>query len=194
MRNRGYLTWWVGGLLLLSLFLAGVAVVVVAIQRANLGHKEPVYTPKELYSRAIDQVDHGQYVLAEQYLEQALAKEDDATYRSQLAVVKYRLKEYPEAIDEYKKLAESKQDLGFVYNGIGNAYRDWGAEHIDQAIAAYQQAITTDPKYASAYSNLALLYASQGRTAQAIALLDQGYAATGQGELLQVKSSITNRS
>ncbi|MBU6389697.1 tetratricopeptide repeat protein [Patescibacteria group bacterium] len=169
----------------------GVATVLI-VRNATKGvlDKSPQYTSQQLYENAVQQVDKGSYSTAENYLEQALLKEDNATYRSELAVVKYRLKEYDQAIAEYEKLVNKKQDPAFAWNGIGNAYRDWAgtdaahkSQYLQQAEYAYRQAIQADPKYTAAYSNLALLLQNKGDTAGAKTVLNQGISQTSQPEL-----------
>jgi len=177
--------------LVLVLALVVVLVSLLKIQQVAINHAQPTYQAKELYSKAVDQIDHGSYATAEDYLKQALTKEDEATYRNQLAVVEYRLKKYPEAIAQYTTLVTAKQDLGFSYNGIGNAYRDWG-NHVAQAEAAYNQAITADPQYIAAYSNLALLQNTEGNKAAALKTLEAGIAANPQSadELRSIEKTL----
>jgi tetratricopeptide (TPR) repeat protein len=176
--------------------LAGVGILlwgVLQSQRLALS-EEPAYTATELYAKAVEQAGAGEYALAEKYLESALTKQDDPSYRSQLAVVKYRLKKYDQAIAQYKKLVEAKKDLGFAWNGIGNAYRDWaeqaeleqltGSEaYLRDAELAYKEAIAADARYVAAYSNLAYLWFDQGKQSEARGLLAQGITATDSGEL-----------
>jgi len=175
-----------------------IALFVTAKLAQNLANKEPTYTAKELYDHAATQINSGNYTLAEQYLEKALSEEDDSSYRNQLAVVKYRLKKYGEAIDEYNKLIAASKDVPFAWNGIGNAYRDWAQAAPDQqteyeqnAINAYKKAISVNEGYVAAYSNLALLYNSQGHKDLALQTLDQGISATKSSELERVKSTIS---
>ena len=175
--------------------LLGVATIQI-VHRLNK-QAQPSYTASDLYSTALAQVDKGNYKQAEAYLEQALLKEDDQTYRNQLAVVKYRLKEYGDAVIQYHILIDRKQDVAFSWNGIGNAYRDWAtvdlAQHdadIAQATHAYQSAIAADPGYVAAYSNLALLLNSEGKHGEALAIVDQGIAATKQPELTTLRSQL----
>jgi len=162
-----------------ALLIVGLVVILISllkIQQISVSHNQPAYQAQELYTRAVDQINHGSYSSAEDYLQQALLKQDDATYRNQLAVVEYRLKKYPEAIAQYTKLVALKQDLGFSYNGIGNAYRDWGG-HNAEAETAYNQAIVADPHYIAAYSNLALLQSSEGKKTDAEATIAHGITA-----------------
>jgi len=154
--------------------------------------QQPVYQAKELYANAVQQIDKGQYQSAESYLEQALSKEDSATYRNQLAVVKYRLKKYQESIDEYQKLIDEKSGVAFAYNGMGNAYRDWGG-HNSEAESSYRKSIGADKTYAAAYSNLALLLKTEDRLPEALEILDDGIAATGQQALSDLKTTIQQK-
>ena len=180
-------------------FLASVFLLYTTarMQRGLLG-KQPAYSGQQLYGNAVQQIQKGDYAQAEGDLEQALLKEEDASYRNQLAVVKYRLGKYAEAVQQYQKLVDSKQDQSFAWNGIGNAYRDWATQDKGQlsdrqakAADAYRQAIKADPGYTAAYSNLALMLSSQGNLPEALKVLDQGIAAAGGTDLQPVRTSLT---
>jgi tetratricopeptide (TPR) repeat protein len=190
----------VGGIIFAGLILIAAIIVLFASAKLqqNLLKKQPEYTSQQLYDRAVAQVDTGQYQTAETYLEQALLKQDDATYRNQLAVVKYRLKKYQEAIDQYQKLITDGKDASFAWNGIGNAYRDWAdaetrrqVEFRGDAEDSYKKAIVLNSGYVAAYSNLALLYDEEGKKSDAISVLNQGIAATASKDLEQVKTTIS---
>lgn len=190
---------WVIGGLLLGIALIGISVVLYFTARIQQGllTQPPQYTASQYYARAVAQIDQGDYQQAENYLEQALLKEDDATYRNQLAVVKYRLKKYDEAIREYQKLIAAGIDVSFAWNGIGNSYRDWANEHKDKqdeyqqkAIEAYQKSLSSNEKYIAAYSNWAILLDSLNKHQDAIVVLDQGIAKTGSEELINIKSTL----
>jgi len=112
--------------------------------------------------------------------------------------VEYRLKKYPESIAEYQKLISAQQDVAFAWNGIGNAQRDWAdqdsahkADHQTEAIAAYQKAIAANDQYVAAYSNLAILYQSQGQNDKAVAIVNQGIMKTNQPELQDLLTHLT---
>lgn len=187
-------------------FIIILAVVIVAaggttalyvtakIQRSLL-QKNPEYSSKQYYSQALDQIENGDYTEAEKYLESALKKEDDSTYRNQLAVVKYHLKKYEESEKEYQILINNKKDLAFCYNGLGNVFRDWaeveGIEDRDgkltKAEEYYRQSIEVDKKYIAAYSNLAILLSNQKRQDESLMILDQGIKETESTELSKMK-------
>lgn len=160
-------------------------------------NKTPTYSAQDLSKKASELIDKGDYTSAESYLEKALLKEDDSTYRNSLAVVKYRLKKYDEAITQYQKLIDQKKDVAFSWNGIGNAYRDWASEkpemkadYEQKALGAYSQSIAADTLYVAAYSNKALLLRSENKTAEAIQILNQGITATGQSALITLKTQL----
>lgn len=183
-------------LLVLLVIVAGVLVVFTS-KLQNVLNTPPSYSAAQLSDKAKEQIDKGSYQSAESYLEQALLKENDATYRNNLAVVKYRLKKYGEAIEQYKLLIAAGKDEAFAWNGIGNAYRDWAeqdpSKKVDyqaQALDAYKKAIASNPQYVAAYSNEALLLSSMGRVADAQAVLDAGIVATSQPELTKLKESL----
>lgn len=191
---------FIGAVVFVGLLLIAALVVLltgVRLQQTLLS-RQPDYTSQQLYEKAVQQVDAGGYQEAEKYLEQALLKGDDSNYRNELAVVKYRLKKYQESIDQYQKLISSGKDAAFAWNGIGNAYRDWADQDTARktqlqanAEDAYKKSITLNAQYVAAYSNLALMYHSQGKKEQAITVLNQGITATASKELDQVKTTIS---
>jgi tetratricopeptide (TPR) repeat protein len=191
--------WLIFGIIVVVIILIASIVILFVSAKLQQGllSQAPNYDSQQLYSRGVEQVDKGDYPSAESYIEESLLKQDDNSYRSQLAVVKYRLKKYSEAIDQYQKLIAAGKDVSFAWNGVGNAYRDWAATDTSQqaareasAIDAYQKAITLNPQYVAAYSNLALLYQSQGNLSEAAKVLDAGVAATGRTELSDMKKNI----
>jgi tetratricopeptide (TPR) repeat protein len=193
---------WVGSALAVGIVLviaaAGMLFVTARLQQ-DLLTRTPQYNATDLYSRGVAQLEGGDYKAAEDLLEQALQQQDESSYRSQLAVVKYRLKKYPEAIAHYEKLISAGKDASFAWNGIGNAYRDWADQDAVRAdelrlksVDAYRQAILLNGQYVAAYNNLALLYDSQEMNAEAQIILDQGIAATSSSELRETRSRITS--
>lgn len=177
-------------LFLFFLLLVGVGVVAYAtwqIQRHFLP-QVATYSAQDLGNKAKDQLDAGNYATAENYLQQALQKQDDRTYRSQLAVVEYRLKKYPQSITEYKRLIANQQDVAFAENGVGNANRDWGEGHYAEAEAAYRASFMADKQYVAAYSNLALLLRSENNVPEAMTVLSTGITATTDPGLVKLKT------
>ena len=192
----------------LLLVLFGIVILLAALfvlyttakLQKNLLSKSPAYSGQQLYASAEQQIQKGDYSQAESYLRDALSKEDDSSYRNQLAVVEYRLRNYAEAIVQYQKLIQAKQDPAFAFNGIDNAYRDWAlqdpskrTEREQLAITAYHSAISADAHYSAAYSNLALLLASENKQSDALVIIDQGYAITKSDELQKTRNSITGK-
>ena len=60
-------------------------------------------------------------------------------------------------------------ELARIYFRLGNLYFDSGK--LDKAESAYKQAIEEDPKYASAYHNLGVVYRRQGKIGQSVKML-----------------------
>jgi tetratricopeptide (TPR) repeat protein len=185
---------------LILLLAVCVILFVSARLQQSLLTQAPQYDAPVLYNKSVEQVEKGDYGAAEQLLEQALRAQDDATYRSELAVVKYRLKKYPESVELYAKLIADGKDAAFAWNGTGNAYRDWAdsepasaAEHREKAIAAYNQAIILNSEYIAAYSNLALLYDDMNKQDLALKTLDAGIAATRSNDLVLTRQRIAQK-
>ncbi|MCC2631346.1 MAG: Tetratricopeptide 1 repeat-containing protein [Patescibacteria group bacterium] len=180
---------------ILTLLVIGLVVILLFLKvdpKTLLGTKSPQYSSQELSSQAAAHLEKGEYGVAESYLEQALLKENDATYRSNLAVVKYRLKKYEQAVAEYQRLIDQKHEVAFAWNGMGNAYRDWASEDLGatdkrkKAEEAYRNSFKANPQYVAAYSNLSLLLFSEGRTEEARKITEQGIGATNAAELKEL--------
>jgi tetratricopeptide (TPR) repeat protein len=175
---------------LATIVLAGVALVVVSAvggwsKVRELNQTSPSYSALELATRAAEQQRSG-----ETLYEQALVKDAKLEYRAQLALVKYRLKKYEEAIASYQELIKAGSNAAFAYNGIGNAYRDWAlledSNKIfrqNEAEQAYRKAIAADTGYVVGYTNLAILLEDQGKIAEAVNIAKQGLEATKRTEL-----------
>jgi tetratricopeptide (TPR) repeat protein len=180
---------------LATIVLAGVALVVVSAvggwsKVRELNQTSPSYSALELATRAAEQQRSGDVSGAETLYEQALVKDAKLEYRAQLALVKYRLKKYEEAIASYQELIKAGSNAAFAYNGIGNAYRDWAlledSNKIfrqNEAEQAYRKAIAADTGYVVGYTNLAILLEDQGKIAEAVNIAKQGLEATKRTEL-----------
>src|SRR5215468_9390417 len=78
-----------------------------------------------------------------------------------VADVKLASEQYDEAIKFYKKAIglETKDGVSFEYSKLGQAYRLQGKP--EEALAAYQKALETNPKNPEAYYGFALTYEAQ---------------------------------
>ena len=191
MKGKSLLT--ILGILLFAVLLAGLLILVFTtfkLQQA-LKPKAPQYSAADLGKRGELQLASGDYAQAEDYLKQSLLKQDDGSYRSKLAVVEYRLKKYPDAVEQYRELITRGQDVAFAENGIGNAERDWGATHYADAEAAYRASFAADKGYVAAYSNLALLLNAENKRQEALDVLSAGIAATGDPQLTAVRTMLS---
>ena len=178
---------WIVILVFLAIILiVGIAFALYATYKIkqNSLNKAPNYSSNELYQNAQQQVSKGDYSQAENELLQAVAKDENPIYLSQLAVVEYQLKNYDNALADYQKLISEKKDISFAWNGIGNVYRDQGFK--DKAVDAYKKAIAIDSQYVAAYSNLALIQVETSKNT-ALQTIDQGIKATDSNELRQVR-------
>ena len=180
------------GILLFSVLLAGLLILIFTtfkLQEA-LKPKAPQYTAADLGKKGEQQLASGDYAQAEDYLKQSLLKQDDGSYRSKLAVVEYRLKKYPDAVEQYRVLIANGQDVAFAQNGIGNADRDWGVAHFADAETAYKASFAADKGYVAAYSNLALLQNTEHNRSAALEVLSAGIVATGNLQLVALKATL----
>jgi tetratricopeptide (TPR) repeat protein len=197
MRKQLRHGWYgVGVTILILIGVVLVLVLVVTVGEALVKRHQlnalvnPELSAVQLASKAQLQQDNGDLAGAEKSLEEALVKEAKPDYESQLAVVKYRLKKYEEAIAEYQKLIDAQHDPAFAWNGMGNAYRDWAnteetnrTERRQKAVDAYRQSIKADIEYVAAYSNQALLLVDMDQKPEAIKVVQAGYNQTHRKEL-----------
>jgi len=199
MRSKRFLITGAILIVIILIVAAGFLALISVRLQQRFSQSATNYSGNELYSRAVAQVDSGNYKSAEEYLQQALQKQEDPTYRNQLAVVQYRLQKYPEAVASYQQLIDEKQDVAFAWNGMGNAYRDWADQdkdqaqksaHQDLAVSAYRSSLQEDAHYVAAYSNLALLLNGEGNTKDALTTLDVGIAKTQEPALQKIKDSL----
>ena len=100
--------------------------------------------------------------------------------RLQLAKVYLQIEAYTEAVDEYRRIialtevhpvsendrTEHNADIAAVYYGLGLAYT--GLEKFEDAITAYQHAITYAPDWAHTHAALASVYTNMHRYAEAL--------------------------
>lgn len=80
-----------------------------------------------------------------------------------------RAKRYKEGIDLLVEVLRYGVLKPQVYFRLGNIYFDQG--DLSRAEYAYQRAIQEDPKYASAYHNLGVVYRRQGKVDQSVKML-----------------------
>ncbi|CAN5117195.1 hypothetical protein BH11PAT4_BH11PAT4_0010 [soil metagenome] len=180
---------------LATIVLAAIALLVISAvggwtKVRELNQVAPSYSALELATRAAEQQRSGDVSGAETLYEQALVKDAKLEYRAQLALVKYRLKKYEEAISGYQELIKADSNVAFAYNGIGNAYRDWSLLEESNKIfrqseaeRAYRKAIVADSGYVVGYTNLAILLEDQGKISDAVNIAKQGLEATKRSEL-----------
>ena len=201
-RSKRAWFWIFGGIIIailaVVLVILGISVVSALLQAKKINSAVSTdLTAAQLASVAQQQQQNGDLAGAELSLEQAMIKESKPDYESQLAVVKYRLKKYSDAIAEYQKLIAAKQDPAFAWNGIGNAYRDWALQDTSsrldrqaKAIDAYKQALVADPAYLASYTNQVLLLKDMGRISDALSVAKDGYSKTQRKELQDLISQL----
>ena len=91
----------------------------------------------------------------------------------QLAIAQYNTSAYEEAAATYEKML-SLEDTAFARNNYANVLRDWGKT--DDAIAAYETAISMDETLVTPYINLASVLARQEKVQEAITILENALA------------------
>ncbi len=80
-----------------------------------------------------------------------------------------RGKRHKEAIDLLVDLLRYGEEKAAIYFRLGNVYFDAG--DLGRAEYAYQRAVQEDPRHASAYHNLGVVYRKQGKIAESVKML-----------------------
>lgn len=100
---------------------------------------------------------------------------------------------YTEAIAAFTKAIEIDPKQVQAYVGRADAYmglyESGGEENLQLAQTDYEEALRLDDQQAEVYLQLAALYTQQGDTEKALALLRQGYQATGDARLAAVETA-----
>jgi tetratricopeptide (TPR) repeat protein len=136
------------------------------ILRGELGPHH--YQIDTLMDRAFHYADMGEWKTALEWIERALAldPDDDQILYNQARI----LQEIDEqaSIPVYERVAGlTEHDARPAYN-VANIY--WRRGELERAIAAYEQAIATDPTFVSSYHNLGVIYEEMGQVERAIEL------------------------
>lgn len=114
------------------------------------------------------------------YKAQLVADATQIEIRLKLAKVYLQIEAYTEAVDEYRRVlslmavetlpgnerTNQNSDISDAYYGLGLAYT--GLEKFEDAVAAYQRAITYKPTWAYSHAALASVYANMHRYAEAL--------------------------
>lgn len=190
--------WWRWLLVLVLLIVIGFVVVALGggviggvLQYRKLTTTQQVdYTADQLAEQAKKAKEEGDLSTAEKSYEMAIKKETKLDYEVQLSLVKYRLKKYEEAINMFRSILPRSTEPAFIWNGIGNMYRDWAysesarrSERLIEAETAYRSSFGTDTRYLAAYSNLALMLEENREYDKAIKVAEIGLVATKSKEL-----------
>jgi Flp pilus assembly protein TadD len=95
--------------------------------------------------------------------ENALAS--DVLYHFNSGVTYYNQKDFPKAIQAYRKVIELDPTYVEAYNNLGILYQMMG--DMDKALGAYQKSTKINPKYEKGYNNLGVLLLLSGRYEEA---------------------------
>ncbi|HYF93391.1 MAG TPA: tetratricopeptide repeat protein [Symbiobacteriaceae bacterium] len=143
---------------------------------------------------AVKAVEDRYYAEAAPLLQEITASRPEAAVYTHLGTAKYNLNDTAGAIEAWSKAAEMKPELkAEMRNYVGNALRD--AKRLDEAEAAYREALQLDPTGWQAATNLATMLRTNGKVEQAIAVLEEvartnGHVKPLQDLLASLKSSV----
>lgn len=121
----------------------------------------------------VEALELGNFNEAGVKFEKVLRKESnnlDAIY--QLAIVKYRRKEYDEAIRDLNVVTKMNPESKDPYNILGNIYRDLGNN--EEAIKNYNRAIQKDPNFISSYIYLIVFFMDINKKEEAMLIVNDG--------------------
>lgn len=101
---------------------------------------------------------------------------ENAMAYNNLGLTYKKLNDINRAIEYLKAAIKREPNIAVIYNNLGNAYRklpEIDSAIIDSAIAAYQNAISTDTNYATPHFNLSYCYEAKGNIQKAISELER---------------------
>ena len=127
-----------------------------------------------LYDRAFNELSQGQTSVGLASLEEAVNLDPrQPLYQNTLGIVRLSLKNFPQAMDAFKKALEIKPDYAEAQHNLGVTLAEMG--RWEEAINAYRKALTipTNVNPESVYTNMGLAYYNLGRLAEAEGALRQ---------------------
>ena len=132
--------------------------------------KEPAITAETRFAAGqLAESQNNPAVAIKQYEEALRLKSDHVPALYRLGVVQAQVKQYPKAIETWKRYLAATHDSANGYGNLGFCYElsgDWHA-----AEAAYQKGIAKDPKSQPCRVNYGLMLARQDRMTDAITQL-----------------------
>ncbi len=132
--------------------------------------KEPTITAETRYAAGqLAESQNNPANAIKQYEEALRLKSDHVPSLYRLGVVQAQVKQYPKAIDTWKRYLKATHDSANGYGNLGFCYElsgDWQA-----AEGAYQKGIAKDPKSQPCRVNYGLMLARQDRMTDAITQL-----------------------
>jgi len=111
--------------------------------------------------------DIGQYDKAIDYYSKVLEKNPQHKYAIHNIGLAYEKKGDIQKALEYFKSSDSKTDLAYAYNALGNIYLEQQKDY-DKALEYYKQALVADPDYKYAIRNSGLAYQGKGEIEKAL--------------------------
>lgn len=155
---------------------------------ANFGATSAAPTPQELKHAADEQ--------AAPLLEQLKASPSNAALLTQLGNIYYDAKQYPAAIDYYRRSLKLQPADTSVRTDLGTAY--WYSGDADKAITEFQKALSYEPTKADTLFNLGIVKWQgkqdvQGAVAAWQKLLDTNPGYENKQKVLQLMAQVQKR-
>jgi tetratricopeptide (TPR) repeat protein len=99
-------------------------------------------------------------------------RDEEAQIEADLASMAMADEDYDEAIEHYKRVAETNPNYNGVLINLGLAYRR--QEKYDEAITYYQRALEANPNEVPVYAELGTIYMTTRQLDKAVEIVDQG--------------------
>jgi tetratricopeptide (TPR) repeat protein len=121
-----------------------------------------------LANLAVIEMEAGRLAEAEKHINAAVAQHPDDPFNlATLGAVKFRQGKYEEALASLSRAAQLEPNNPQVQNSLGLTFGHLGQRKA--AETAFRKALESDPKFAPAHENLAVIYLTQNPTAPALA-------------------------
>ena len=123
------------------------------LQDTHLEESKHDQTFRDLHDTGLNQLQSGNYMLAIDYLNDALSIHPDnpeAHHNKGMALEK--IGEFEAAVQSYKLAIHHRRESAATHNNLGNTLRE--LSHLNEAINSFEEALKINPNYPEALNNL----------------------------------------